>query len=209
MEALAITSSFACSMAFFNTSARYLYALGRERVLPVSLARTHPTHHSPHVAAATVTVVVALYSGAFVISDPSTEAALLKLATWSPLLGVLGILFVQGVCSVAVARYFLTEARDGFHPWKTLLAPILGALAMAGACYLLVANRAALSGAGDALFVEAIPWTALVMFLIGIVAAVYLRAKDTERYNAIGKFAHEGTTSHDAQASPELAPAST
>jgi hypothetical protein len=156
-----------------------------------------------------VTVVVALYSGAFVVSDPSTEAALLKQATWSPLLGVLGILFVQGVCSVAVIRYFLTEARDGFHPWKTLLAPILGACAMAGACYLLISNRAALSGAGDALFVKAIPWTALVMFLIGIVAAVYLRAKDTDRYNAIGKFAHEGMTSHDAQVSPELAPAST
>jgi hypothetical protein len=47
------------------------------------------------------------------------------------------------------------------------------------------------------------------MFLIGIVAALYLRAKDTERYNAIGKFAHEGATSHDPLVSPELAPART
>ena len=209
MEALAITSSFACTMAFFNTSARYLYALGRERVLPISLARTHPTHQSPFVAAMTVTALVALYSGAFVISDPSTEAALLKLATWSPLLGVSGILFVQGVCSIAVIRYFLTEARDAFHPWKTLLAPLLGALAMAGAVYLLISNRASLSGAGDALYIEALPWVAIAMFLIGIVAALYLRAKDTDRYNAIGKFAHEGATSHDALVSAELAPART
>ena len=53
-----------------------------------------------------------------------------------------GILAVQGVCSVAIIRYFLTEARDGFHWFKTLVAPVLGTLAMAGACYLLIANRA-------------------------------------------------------------------
>jgi amino acid transporter len=209
MEALAITSSFACAMAFFNTSARYLYALGRERVLPVSLARTHPTHQSPYVAATTVTVAVTLYCAAFTISDSSTIAALLKLATWSPLLGVLGILFVQGVCSLAVIRYFLTEARDGFHPWKTLVAPILGALAMAGACYLLISNRAALSGAGDALYVKSIPWVAIAMFAIGIVAALYLRSKDSDRYHAIGRFEHDALGGQDAVVSPELAPART
>ena len=97
-----------------------------------------------------VTAIVGLYMLGFTIMDPSTEAALLKLGTWTPLLGVLGILAVQGLCSVAIIRFFLTEARDGFHPVKTLIAPILGALAMAGACYLLIANRGVLSGAGDA-----------------------------------------------------------
>src|SRR5689334_25230937 len=37
-----ITGSFACGMAFHNTTARYLYSLGRERVLPTALGRTHP-----------------------------------------------------------------------------------------------------------------------------------------------------------------------
>jgi FtsH-binding integral membrane protein len=119
---------------------------------------------------------------------------------------VLGILFVQGVCSVAVVRYFLTEARDGFHVWKTLIAPILGTLAMAGACYLLVSNRASLSGAGDAPFIKYLPWVAIAMFLIGIVAAFYLRAKDQERYNGIGRFAHDEELSHDSVMSPEFAP---
>jgi amino acid transporter len=208
-EALAITSSFACSMAFFNTSARYLYALGRERVLPSSLARTHPTHHSPYIAATAVSGFVFLYCLGFVIDDPSTEAALLKLGTYSPLLGVLGILFVQGVCSIAVIRYFLTDARDGFHAWKTLIAPILGTLAMFGACYLLIANRASLAGAGDAPFIKYLPYVAIAMFLIGIVAALYLRSNDAERYNGIGRFAHDDETGHDPVLSPELAPART
>ena len=104
-----------------------------------------------------VTAIVGVYMLGFVIMDPSTEAALLKLGTWTPLLGVLGILAVQGLCSVAIIRFFLTEARDGFHPVKTLIAPILGALAMAGACYLLISNRAVLSGAGDSIFIKADP----------------------------------------------------
>ena len=205
-EALAITSSFACAMAFFNTSARYLYALGRERVLPASLARTHPTHQSPYIAASVVAGFVFLYCLGFVLDDSSTEAALLKLGTYSPLLGVLGILFVQGVCSVAVVKYFMTEARDGFHWWKTLIAPILGTLFMAGACYLLISNRASLAGAGDAPFIKYLPYTAIVMFLIGIVAAFYFRAADAERYAGIGSFATDEELSHDPVMSPEFAP---
>ncbi len=205
-EALAITSSFACAMAFFNTSARYLYALGRERVLPASLARTHPTHQSPYIAALVVGAFVFLYCLGFVIDDSSTEAALLKLGTYSPLLGVLGILFVQAVCSVAVIKFFLTEARDGFHWFKTLVAPVLGTVFMVGACYLLIANRASLAGAGDAPFIKYLPYVAIVLFLIGIVAAFYFRAADHERYEGIGRFAVEEELRHDPVMSPEFAP---
>ncbi len=87
---------------------------------------------------------------AFTLSDPSTEAALLKLGTWTPLLGVLGILAVQGAVQRRDHPLLPDRGPDGFHPLKTLLAPILGFLAMAGACYLLIDNRACLSGAGDA-----------------------------------------------------------
>ena len=44
---------------------------------------------------------------------------------------------------------------------------MIGFLAMAGACYLLIDNRAALSGAGDALYIKLIPWVVLAVFLIG------------------------------------------
>ena len=37
MEILIVTSSFACTMSFYNTGARYLFALGREGVLPGAL----------------------------------------------------------------------------------------------------------------------------------------------------------------------------
>ena len=62
---------------------------------------------------------------------------------------MLGILAVQGLTSVAIVRYFLVSARDGFHWFTTLVAPVLGFLAMAGACWLLIANRDTLAAAED------------------------------------------------------------
>ena len=99
LQLLIITSSFACAMAFYNTGARYLFALAREGVLPRSLGRVHPSATGPVVASMVVTVIVGVYMLGFTIMDPSTEAALLKLGTWTPLLGVLGILAVQGLCT--------------------------------------------------------------------------------------------------------------
>src|SRR4029079_16610578 len=147
--------------------ARYLFALAREGVLPKALGRKHAKRHAPVFAAMVVSGIVGVYMLGFTIMDPSTEAALLKLGTWTPLLGVLGILAVQGICSVAIIRFFMTEGRDGFHWLKTLVAPIVGALAMAGACYLLISNRAVLSGAGDSLFIKAIPFVVLAIFAAG------------------------------------------
>ena len=62
-----ITGSFACGMAFHNTTARYMYSLGRERILPSVLGRTHPRWHSPHIASMTQSVIAALVTIAFAL----------------------------------------------------------------------------------------------------------------------------------------------
>lgn len=190
IQLLAITSSFACAMAFFNTGARYLFALGREHVLPPVLGSVSK-RHSPAVASMTVTVIVALYIIGFTVYDPSTEGALLKLGTWSPLLGVLGILAVQALVCVAIIRYFLTTARDGFHWFTTLVAPVLGGLAMAGACYLLIANRSTLAAAEDVPFITLLPWAVLAMFVAGLVIALVMRSRRPDRYARLGHFTLE------------------
>ncbi len=190
-KVLIITSSFACQLAFFNTAARYLFALGRERLLPSVLGRTHKKHETPHVAAVALAAALAIYILAFVISDSSTIAALTKLATWSPLLGVLGILGVQALTSFAIVRYFWTVQRAHFHPWRTLIAPLLGGGLMVFSAFLLLKNRDALAGASGVPFVEAIPWVMLAIFALGIGAATWFRLRDTARYEAVGRFVHE------------------
>jgi len=149
----------------------------------------------------TVTAIVALYCLAFVIYDPSTEGALLKLGTWSPLLGVLGILAVQALVSIAIIRYFLTSGKSDFHWWTTLVAPLIGFAAMVVACVLLVANRGDLSGAADAVYIEILPWVVLVIFVIGMAVAAYLRSSAPDRYARIGQF--ELTDSPDPRRSTD------
>jgi amino acid transporter len=190
-EVLIITGSFACQMAFYNTASRYFYAMGREGLIPPVLGRTHPRHHSPYLASMLVTGMLCVYVLIFVLFDPSTLAALLKLGTWSPLLGVLGILAIQALVSFAIVKYFLTTARDGFHWFKTLVAPLIGGVAQVGACILLIRNRFLLSGAGDALYIKLIPWVVLAIFLAGMGLALYYRARRQPRYRAIGRFVHE------------------
>jgi amino acid transporter len=190
IEALAVTSSFACSMAFYNTSARYLFSLGRERSLPGALARTHPKHSSPYIASCVVSVFVGLWVLGFQLDDSSTAGALTKIATWTPLMGVMGILAVQATVSLAIVRYFLTEARDGFHWWKTFLAPIIGGLAQAGAIYLLIDNRQFLA-AGNPPFIKYMPWIVLGMALIGVVLALWMKLRDAPRYGQIGAHDHD------------------
>lgn len=191
LELLVITSAFACAMAFYNTSARYLYSLSRERVLPAALSRTHPERHSPYVASLVVTGLAGLYILGFTIYDSSTLGFFLKLGTWTPLLGVLGILAVQAICCLAIIRYFATEARDGRHWWKTILAPAIGFVTQIGACYLLIDNRTALAGADDIFFVTAMPWFALAVFLAGAGYALVLRSRSAARFAEIGSFEHD------------------
>jgi amino acid transporter len=188
---LIVTSSFACQLAFFNTAARYVFALGRERILPGALGRTHERHRTPHVASAVVAVAIAVWILLFYISDSSTNAALLKLATWTPIVGVFGLLLVQALTSFAIARYFWVVEGERRRPLQTLVAPVIGGLLMIFSAWLLFHNRAALSGAGGAAFIRYGFWLIVATFVLGVGGALWFRARDRERYAAVGRFVHE------------------
>jgi amino acid transporter len=190
-EILIVTGSFACVLAFYNTSSRYFFSMGREGLLPRSLGKVHPSHRSPYLASMLVTGLVVLYAGAFTVVNPDTLDALLLLGTWSPLLGVLGILAIQALVSFAIIRYFMTTGRANHHPIKTFLAPLIGGLAQIGACYLLIKYRGDLSGAADNWFIKLIPWFVVAIFLSGILVALYWRNSNRPKYDAIGRFVHE------------------
>jgi amino acid transporter len=188
---LIVTSSFACQLAFFNTSSRYVFALGRERILPPALGRTHSRHRTPHVASAVVAAAITIWILLFYISDSSTNAALLKLATWTPIVGVFGLLLVQALTSFAIARYFWVVESERSRPLQRLVAPLIGGALMVFSAWLLFHNRGALSGAGDAAFIRYGFWLIVAAFVLGVGAALWYRARDRERYTAVGRFVHE------------------
>lgn len=87
MEILIVTSFFAAVLAFHNACARYLFSLGRERLLP-TLARTHHRMSSPHIASLALTVIsiIAIGAGALLGADP-----FLGIGLWSYAIGVAGL----------------------------------------------------------------------------------------------------------------------
>jgi amino acid transporter len=189
-ELTIVTGSFACQLAFFNTATRYFFSMGREGVLPKKLGKTHPVHHSAYIASTLVGVCCALVIGGFLWYDGTTLGALLKLGTWAPLMGNVGILSIMALVSVAIIKYFATDAKDGQHWWHTMLAPVLATVAMAVAVYLLVDNRTTLAG-GNPPFIHWVWLPPLLVFLAGIALAQIYRARDRARYDGIGRYLHE------------------
>ena len=63
------------------------------------------------MAALVVGGLAALIIGGFLLYDSSTLGALLKLGTWAPMMGNIGILAIMGLVSLAIIRYFATTAK--------------------------------------------------------------------------------------------------
>ena len=107
--------SFACQLAFFNTSNRYFFSMGRGASCRCVIGRTHPKHHSPYIAAIVTTTWAGAIMLGFELYDDSTIAALFQLGTWVPLMGMFGILIIQCLVSASIIYYFWAKARDGMQ----------------------------------------------------------------------------------------------
>jgi amino acid transporter len=194
MQWLMITGSLACGMAFHNCAARYLYALGREGVLPSlknTIGRTHARHGSPHIAGLVQTVVSAVLIAAFWIAgkDPYTGTYVLL-----AILGTMAILVVQAVCSFAVLAYFRTHHPESRHWFRTFTAPLLGGVAMLAVVALLVSNMGVAAGPeSGSLVLKATPWIVALLAVAGVGCAQYLKRRSPERYALLGRTVLEET----------------
>jgi amino acid transporter len=191
-----ITGSFACGMAFHNTTARYLYSLGRERVLPTALGRTHERHRSPHIASITQSVVALIIVLLFVWrastgGQPAAfSVAYLQVYGLMAVMGVVSILAIQALVSIAILNYFRNHHAADHHWWVTLTAPIIAAVTQAYVLYLAIDNLSFL-GAGY-WYAKWLCWADLAIFLAGIGYALYVKSNDRAKYETIGRMINEG-----------------
>jgi amino acid transporter len=204
-QVLIITGSFACSLAFWNTANRYLFSMGREGILPRIFGRTHATHKSPFVATLVVVVfclaVTTLFAAGLVgtgqqealgIETSSPIVALFQIGTWMPFQGNMLLFPIMALCSMAILVYFLRpENRDGFHWFKTFLAPIMGAGSISFAVYLMLVNRGALTTGSRTGWAFAVPFYSIGIFAGGCLLGVVYYLWSRHRYEAVGKFVHE------------------
>jgi amino acid transporter len=194
---LIITGSFACGMAFHNTTARYLYSLGREKVLPTALGRTHEKHKSPHIASTTQSVIAAVIVVAFALlattasgSDSATSIAYVQLYGLMAFMGVVLILFIQALVSVAIWNYFRTHHPSEHHIWTHTIAPLISVVAQLIVLGIAI-DKIDFLGAGYT-YAWYLVIVDVLVFLGGIGYALYLKSSDRAKYETIGRMVHEG-----------------
>ncbi len=192
-----ITGSFACGMAFHNTTARYMYSLGREGVLPRALGRTHSRYHSPHIASTAQSVIAALILLAFALFasvdsklGAGDSVAYLQVYGLMAVMGVVSILAIQAIVSVAIFNYFRVHHEAEHHWWKTMLAPIIAAISQAYVLYLAIHNLKFL-GSGYS-YAGTLCWIDLAIFIGGLGYAYYLKRRNRAKYETIGRMINRG-----------------
>jgi amino acid transporter len=188
MAVLILTSSFACSMAFHNVAARYMYSLGREGVLPGALGKTHPTHKSPHVASVVQTLFAALWICLFAYffgtNDPNAQAYL-GVYTMLAVLGTMLLLILQAVVSIAIIVYFRANHPGEVNIFAGLIAPVIAFVSQVYLVYLLVENLETFGGTGG--FGGRIPLIAFVILGIGLAWGLALRVIAPAAHARIGR----------------------
>jgi len=180
---LFLTSVFAALLSFHNGVARYLFALGRERVLTAALSRVGTRSGGPvagslaQSALALVVVTVFAMFGA----DP-----VLQLFTWLSGTAAVGIVLLMAGTSAAVVGFFRTH-RSGGSAWQRSIAPTLATLALVALVVLLIGNFDALLGTDPASPLRWIlPGLVLLAGVVGAIWAVRLRSTRPDAYAAIG-----------------------
>ena len=191
MFLLILTSSFACGMAFHNTTARYMYSLGREGVLPAALGNTHDSYKSPHTASAVQSVLAAiwvvLYGLGYGFDDPSGQAWL-GVYTLFAVLGTGLLLVLQAVVSLAIILWF--RKNGGGNVLTTLIAPAVSVVVQIWLVYTLVANLATLGGTNG--FAQSLPYVGLAIIVGGLVWGFVLKSSNPSAYNNIGHMVNNG-----------------
>lgn len=182
MSVLFITSVYAGLLAFHNSASRYIFASGREGLLPKTLGRTHPIHSSPHVGSLVQSVIALIVVIAFIAmhADP-----VLTLFSWLTNVATLCIIALMVLSSAAVFVFFKRLRSSEESTLRVAVFPVVSGLALASVLGLAVVNFPLLTGAGATLSYSL---TALlpVFAIAGVVAARSLKRRDRKCYERLG-----------------------
>jgi hypothetical protein len=105
-------------------------------------------------------------------------------------MGVVSILAIQAIVSIAIFNYFRVHHEAEHHWWTTILAPIIAALSQAYVVYLAIHNLKFL-GSGYS-YADVLCWADLGIFVLGLAYAYYLKARHRAKYETIGRMINRG-----------------
>ena len=196
---LLVVGSFACAMAFHNAASRYIFAMGRESAsgfLRRSIGSANAKHGSPAAASfvqSGITLVLCilflLFTNVYIEGEAVPELVpYVNVYGLLALIGTAMILIVQTITSFAVISFFWVKKVHKGNVIATLICPILGALGMLYALWLLWSNRNFAAGlAADSLVFTLMPVYVIGLLVIGFGYAAWVRAKRPDLYAEIGR----------------------
>lgn len=182
MEALLLTSLFASILAFHNTITRYLFALGRDRLLPAWLGTADAASGAPIAAGKAQSLSAAILVVLFGLSrvDPYTVVF-----SWLSAFATIGILVVQLMVAISAWRFFRADAR-GVGLFRRAIAPLLSGLSLAIWLALVCLNLQLLSGS-ESLAIQTFPFIILAVGAAGAVAAARMKQRRPHDYARLGE----------------------
>ena len=186
MSVLMLTSLFAALLSFHNTTSRYLFALGREHVLPKVLGLVSPSQQTPVVACTVqaIAVVLALLGLAKGGADPMGTVL-----PYTATLSTIGLLAVQCATSIAVIRFFMRRPY-GESAWVRLITPFASAISLGCFIVMEVMHLDLLTHSTSA-YIYLLPGGILAVAVGGLLYALWLRKNRPERYGGLGRLLSE------------------
>jgi amino acid transporter len=174
VELVVVLAGLGFVIATFNVAIRVLFAMGRERVLPGTLARLS-RRRTPIVAIACVAAF------ALVLGLPLTyRYGGARTFGYIAGAGGLSVVLVYLAVNIAVIRAFLTEFRDEFSLWRHLVVPAAAAVLFLFPLWGILHPR-------TRQLADLLHFTALGWLCVGIIVAVVLRARRPASFETLGR----------------------
>lgn len=189
------TSLFAALLSFHNAVARYMFALGREGVIPSAFGAVHANTGAPVISSLSQSVLALSVVGVFALAgaDP-----VLQLFTWLTNLGALGVLLLMTVASFAVVGYFRRQPETGLSRWSSTIAPAIAGVLLLVILVLGVANfNVLITGSTEAptdVMTVVLPVILFGGGLVGLLVGSLLKSRRPEVYARVGEGVDAGRT---------------
>lgn len=181
MQVVALTSMFACVLAYHNIAARYLHSMGHS-VLPEKLTFVGNKSGAPYVASLTTSAVGLILILLWLLSgiDPYVFIG------WEIAVGTLAILMVFVLTSVAIFAYFRRNPDKRKNAWVATISPVLAFLVLGSIMLTAMINFGSLSGAADnPVFNTVLMLVPVALFVVGVIAALIAKQRSPERYEGL------------------------
>jgi amino acid transporter len=179
---LLLTSVFAALLSFHNTVGRYLFAAGRERVLPRIFAHTSARTKAPIVGSITQTILAIIFVAIFAVQGKDPIAALF---TWFSYISAVGILLLMFGTSIACIVYL--NKRGDESVWRATIAPGLATVALGVIMYIVTTNADAMLGTEkESTLKYVFPGLVIAAALVGLLWGAFLKSANEPVYAGIG-----------------------